>query len=118
MFYPHYNIVPGTIAFESACFPGKYLSIRNGTTLRLEVPTNDSASSELFEETVNHAFQATAYKSYTSDPHCFIAFDEMGNAHEQELCTLTTENVDVLFEYLVGGIGTLACDPSKKKMEL
>lgn len=96
VFYPHLNIKPGTIAFQAACFPGQYLIFHNKTEMRIGVPENDN---ELFEEIVVHP--GHAYKSYIhSDPQCYLAFDTMGNAHEQELCQVTTGHADVVISYI------------------
>lgn len=107
MFYPHFGIQPGTVAFQAACFPGQYLIFHNKTELRIGVPVNGN---ELFEEIVAHP--GHAYKSYIhTDPQCYLAFDTMGNAHEQELCVVTTEHADVIISSFETSTPVDDCEP-------
>ena len=91
LFYPHRNIVSGTVAFQSVCYPEWYLIFHNKTEVKLGVPHRGN---ELFEETV--LYSGYAYKSYVyNDPHCYLAFDDVGNVHDQHLCRVTTQHRDV-----------------------
>jgi len=92
LFYPHRHIVSGTVAFQSVCYPEWYLIFHNKTEVKLGVPHQGN---ELFEENML-GFSAHAFKSYIyNEPHCYLAFDDVGNVHDQHLCQVTTGHLDV-----------------------
>ena len=106
LFYPRYNRATGTLAFQSVCFPDKFLIFHNKTLLKLGTPTGGN---EQFVE--RQLYYGRVFRSYVfNKPECFMAFDHVGNVHTDQLCKVMLNQSDFLVHRLVGRL-TDPCRP-------
>lgn len=87
------------------CYPGWYIIFQNETELKLGTPRDRN---ELFEE--NLVFSGHTYKSYVHhSPQCYLAFDHYGNVHDDSLCKLTAEDVDIRIYPMIAMTSSAEC---------